>query len=83
MLGEFFRANRHCAGLVGDAVHFRWLRWGFCAMRSPLAACRRRVGALDGVIPRRLVAARPRLEVVWPPKCRPIGQKSLKMAYFG
>ena len=51
VLGEFFRANRHCAGLVGDAVHFRWLRWGFCAMRSPLAACRRRVGALDGVIP--------------------------------
>ena len=28
-----------------------WLRWGVCAMRSPLAACRRRVGALDGVIP--------------------------------
>ena len=28
-----------------------WLRWGFCAMRSPLTACRRRVGALDGVIP--------------------------------
>ena len=27
------------------------LRWGFCAMRSPLAACHRRVGALDGVIP--------------------------------
>ena len=26
-------------------------RWGFCAMRSPLAACRRRVGGLDGVIP--------------------------------
>ena len=38
-------------GLVGDAVHFRWLRWGFCAMRSPLSARRRRVGALDGVIP--------------------------------
>ena len=26
-------------------------QWGFCAMRSPLAACRRRVGGLDGVIP--------------------------------
>ncbi len=37
-------------GLVGDAVHFRRLRWGFYAMRSLLAACRRRVGALDGVI---------------------------------
>ena len=31
----------------------------------------------------RLVAARPRLQVVWPPKCRPIGRKSLKMACFG
>ena len=26
-------------------------RWGVCAMRSPLAARRRRVGGLDGVIP--------------------------------
>ena len=25
-------------------------QWGFYAMRSPLTACRRRVGALDGVI---------------------------------
>ena len=25
--------------------------WGFCAMRSPLAARRRRVGGLDGAIP--------------------------------
>ena len=31
----------------------------------------------------RLVAARPRLQVVWPPKCRPTGRKSLKMACFG
>ena len=38
-------------GLVGSSVHFSgWLRWGFCAMRSPLTACRRRVGGLDGVI---------------------------------
>ena len=64
--------------VVGVAVHFRWLRWGFCAMRSPLAACRR----LGWRHSPRLVAARPRLEVVWPPKCRPIGQKSLKMACF-
>ena len=28
----------------------RW-RWGFCSMRSWLAACCRRVGALDGAIP--------------------------------
>ena len=25
--------------------------WGFCAMRSPLVVCRRRVGGLDGVNP--------------------------------
>ena len=47
----FSRQPVLCPGLVGDAAHFRRLRWGFCAMRSPLAACRRRVGALDGVIP--------------------------------
>ena len=52
VLGEFFRANWPCVGLGCDAVHFSgWLRWGFCAMRSPLTACRRRVGGLDGVIP--------------------------------
>ena len=28
-----------------------WWRWGFCAMRSPLAACRRRVAPLHGAIP--------------------------------
>ena len=26
-------------------------QWGFCAMRTPLTVCRRRVGGLDGVIP--------------------------------
>ena len=31
----------------------------------------------------RWVAVRSRFEVVWPPKCRPIGRKSLKMACFG
>ena len=51
LLGEFFRANRYCTGLGYDAVHFRVAAMGFCAMRSPLAACRRRVGGLDGVIP--------------------------------
>ena len=40
--GRAFRVPRRSPG--------RW-RWGFCAMRSPLAACRRRVGALDGAIP--------------------------------
>ena len=48
---SFFAPTGAVPGLVGDAAHFRRLRWGFCAMRSPLAACRRRVGALDGVIP--------------------------------
>ena len=28
-----------------------WWRWGFCAMQSPLAACRRRVVPLHGAIP--------------------------------
>ena len=31
----------------------------------------------------RWVAVRSRFEVVWPPKCRPIGRKLLKMACFG
>ena len=48
---SFSRQPVPCPGLVGDAAHFRRLRWGFCAMRTPLTACRRRVGPLDGVIP--------------------------------
>ena len=28
-----------------------WWRWGFCAMQSPLAACRQRVAPLHGAIP--------------------------------
>ena len=51
VLGEFFRANWPCAGLGYSATHFRLAAMGVCAMRSPLTACRRRVGALDGVIP--------------------------------
>ena len=54
---------RGCAGRASSrqlALCRSWMRcgalqggcgWGFCAMRSPLAACRRRVGGLDGVIP--------------------------------
>lgn len=49
----------------------RW-RWGFCAMRSPLTACRRRVGALDGVIPP-FGGCGATSRGVWPPNCRPIG----------
>ena len=52
VLGELFRANRYGVQVL-DAMRCTsgWLRWGFCAMRSPLAACRRSVGGLDGVIP--------------------------------
>ena len=55
---------RGCAGRASSrqlALRWSWMRcgalqggcgWGgVCAMRSPLAACRRRVGGLDGVIP--------------------------------
>ena len=49
--------RRHVVAPIGPAPRScgrrgarGWLRWGFCAMRSPLMACRRRVGALDGVI---------------------------------
>ena len=49
--GSFSRQPVLCSGLVAMRRTWGWLRWGVCAMRSPLAACRRRVGALDGVIP--------------------------------
>ena len=54
---------RGCAGRASSrqlALRRSWMRcgalqggcgWGVCAMRSRLAACRRRVGGLDGVIP--------------------------------
>ena len=71
MLGEFFRANWPRAGLGYSAAHFRLAAMGVCAMRSPLTACRRRVGALDGVIPR-LVAVISQFVVVSWPNCRPI-----------
>ena len=42
VLGEFFRANRYCAQvLYRMRCTSGWLRWRFCAMRSPLTACRR------------------------------------------
>ena len=71
VLGEFFRANWPRAGLGYSAAHFRLAAMGVCAMRSPLTACRRRVGALDGVIPR-LVAVISQFVVVSWPNCRPI-----------
>ena len=57
------RCWRGCAGRAISrqlALRRSWMRcgalqggcgWGICAMRSPLAACRGRVGGLDGVIP--------------------------------
>ena len=82
LLGEFFRANRHCAGLGSSSAPSRPAAGGLRHAKpsggvSP--ACRR----LGWRHSPRLVAARPRLQVVWPPKCRPIGRKSLKMACFG
>ena len=56
--GEFCRANWPAPVLDAMRCTSGWWRWGFCAMRSPLVACRRRVGGLDGVIPPRLVAVR-------------------------
>ena len=49
----------------------RWW-WGFCSIRSWLTVYLRRVAALMMQFPR-LGVARPRVEGVWPPKCRPIG----------
>ena len=47
VLGEFFRANRCCAGLGCSAVHFRLAAvGGFCSIRSLASTCRRRVGVL-------------------------------------
>ena len=36
MLGEFFRANRPCAGLGGDAAHFRLVAMGGFALHEAL-----------------------------------------------
>ena len=87
VLGELFRAKRSCAGLVGDAAHYwrtsGWWRWGFCTTRSLLAACRRRVGPPCSAIPPDWRRRGRESKGVWPPKCRPIGRKSLKMACFG
>ena len=40
--------RRHWLGCRRDC---RGERWGFCTTRSPLAACRRRVGGLCSAIP--------------------------------
>ena len=57
-------------------------RWEFCSIRGWLSACRRRVTRLMVRFPPRLVAVRPRREVVRPPKCRPIGQQQSKIGHF-
>ena len=73
VLGELFRAKRPCAGLGGDAAHFRLVAMGGFALHEALL---RRVAGVSN--PRvvqfpRLAAARAWFAVVWPPKCRPIG----------
>ena len=74
VLGEFFRANRCCAQVLDAARRISgWLWWGICSIRSWLAGYLRRVAALMMQFPPRLVTAEPRVEGVWPPKCRPIG----------
>ena len=73
MLGELFRANRPCTGLGGDAEHFGLAAMGGFALHE--AFLRRVAGVSDPRVVQfpRLVAARSRLEGVWPPKCSPIG----------
>ena len=73
LLGEFCRANRYCAVLVGDTAASRpvgVLRHAelFGGVSS---ACRRRVGGLDGVIPR-LLAMRSQLGAVRRRNRRPL-----------
>ena len=47
VLGEYFRANRCCAQVLDAARRISgWLWWGFCSIRSWLAAYLRRVAAL-------------------------------------
>ena len=64
-LGEFFRASRRCTQVLSATRHRPCCRvWGFCSIRSWLAACRRRVRSLMMQFPRR-TAVSPRLEVLW------------------
>ena len=87
VLGEFCRACRPATAtgpgsatgpvpaaiLCGASVPPHRRRWGFCSIRSWLAGYLRRVAALMMQFPPRLATAEPRVEGVWPPKCRPIG----------
>ena len=58
VLGEYFRAKRPAPVLEAARRTSGWWRWGFCAMRSPFAACRTFAWRNSP----RLLAARPRLE---------------------
>ena len=55
LLGEFCRANRYCAVLVGDTAASRPVAVGVLRHAELFggvsSACRRRVGGLDGVSP--------------------------------
>lgn len=50
-VGGVGRAFRLALGIMERDVLMTGGGWGFCAMRSALAVCSRRVGALDGVNP--------------------------------
>ena len=75
------RASKPALALRALRRHPRRCWWGFCTIRSPPSACRRRVAALMVQFPR-LVVVRPGLEVVCSPKCRPIRQKAPKIGHF-
>ena len=63
VLGELFRAKRPCAGLGGDAAHFRLVAMGGFALQE--AFWRRVAGVSNPRVvqfPPRLAAARPRVE---------------------
>ena len=62
MLGEFFRAKRPCAGLGGDAAHFRLVAVGVLRHAKPFCGVSPACRSLAWRNSPRLLAARPRLE---------------------
>ena len=55
VLGEYFRANRHCAGLGSSSAPSMSALVGDCPPRGRYAPCRRRVGPSCCAIPRCVV----------------------------
>ena len=62
VLGEFFRAKRPCAGLGGDAAHFRLVAVGVLRHAKPFCGVSPTCRSLGWRNYPRLLAARPRLE---------------------